>query len=323
MNKIANEKLRGVENKKYKAETDIEHLNGKIDTANELIEKFRIEINSKKYITDELETAKEEFQKLSDEYPNIEDDIEKCFNDIQKEKDEFNKITISFEKWKTTKEALLSQIEKKIKDIDDQEDQRKLNEDIQSKIDSIIEKVGTVDVINEKIKKFNDEYESESKKLEAKIIDVSDVEKEIIDIEADLRNVNKSLSLLSENKCPVCGQDVADPKGHYEDEKKELEERISVKKKELKKLKDEKFILVESTVDMRKKKSTLTAAKDKIYELQAKIKDVADVEEKDDLINEKTEISKAIKKKEKGYEKKEREVNDKIKSLQSKHMDLK
>jgi len=323
MNKISNEKLRGVENKKYKAETDIESFNEKIKTANDLIENFRKEINSKKYITDELESVKEEFQKISDEYPDIEDDIQKCFDEIQKEKDDFNKITISFEKWKANKESILSQIKKKIKDIDDQEEQRKINQETEVKINSIIERVGSIDVINEKIKKLDEEYKIEEEKLESKRIEVSDIEKEIIDIEADLRNINKSLDLLSDGKCPVCGQDTSDPKGHYEDEKKELNERLSLKKKELKKTKDERFSLGEYTSDIRHKKSLLQDAKDRIYLLQGKIKNVADAEEKDDLVKEKAEISKAIEKKESGYKKKEIDVNDRIKSLQSKWTDLK
>jgi predicted nucleic acid-binding Zn-ribbon protein len=323
MNKIANEKLRSVENKKYKSETDIEHLNSKIESANELIEKFKKEINSKKYIKDELETAKEEFQKISGEYPNIEQDIEDCLVRIKDENDDFSEITISFEKWKANKESALAQIEKQIKNIDDQEDQRKINKEIEDKINAIHEKAGTIEDIQSKIEELEEQYKTESSKFDEYFIKVSDIEKEVIELETNLRNVNKSLKLLSEGKCPTCGQDVADPKGHFEDEKEQIEKDLKNRKDKIKKLAKQRSDWAGKASETKTKIETLHKTKDRLYRLQSNLKDVPDAEEKDELIKEKTEILTAIEKKEKGYKKKEREVNKIIEAIQAKHTDLK
>jgi DNA repair exonuclease SbcCD ATPase subunit len=322
MNKIANEKLRSVENKKYKSETDIEHLNSKIESANELIEKFKKEINSKKYIKDELETAKEEFQKISGEYPNIEQDIEDCLVRIKDENDDFSEITISFEKWKANKESALAQIEKQIKNIDDQEDQRKINKEIEDKINAIHEKAGTIEDIQSKIEELEEQYKTESSKFDEYFIKVSDIEKEVIELETNLRNVNKSLKLLSEGKCPTCGQDVADPKGHFEDEKEQIEKDLKNRKDKIKKLAKQRSDWAGKASETKTKIETLHKTKDRLYKLQSNLKDVPDAEEKDELIKEKTEILTAIEKKEKGYKKKEREVNKIIEAIQAKHTDL-
>ena len=218
MNKLCNEKLRNVENKYYKIEADSNALEDKIESCTRLSIKFLNEIKVKEADIENVDETQEELDRLKEDNPTLDADIDLLQTDINTKKDAFQKVTLEFEKWKSTLETEIEHLRKELKIIENLEEQRKKNAEIQARIEKIEAKAGTIKEIQEKIKEEDAKLGKLSKQIDDKNGDIFFVEKELVELRTNLKIVEKNLELLKEGKCPTCGQDVTDPKTHYKKE---------------------------------------------------------------------------------------------------------
>jgi DNA repair exonuclease SbcCD ATPase subunit len=322
MNKLCNDKLRDVEQKKYKIKTDMDSAKEKVESSLELQIKFNQEIKSKKSILDSVNEAQEKLDKLKEDHPNLDSDIENTTNEISNKREAFHKVTLEFETGKAKLDAEIEHLNKEISQIEDQEEQRKKNAELQGKIDAIEKKAGKIDEIQSKIEKLVSDEKELSKKFDDKFAEISDIDKKIVELETNLKNVEEVLKQLATGICPTCGQDVTDPKTHYGDEKTSIKKEISIKKDEVGKVKKEKQDILDDLTDIRNKKSVLDKAKDSLYNLNNQLKEVGSEEKKDALIKDKENKTKKIKEITESYNKKEKKHSNEINALKHKHEDL-
>jgi DNA repair exonuclease SbcCD ATPase subunit len=322
MNKLCNDKLREVENKKYKIDTDISTADDKTESALQLQLQFNKEIQSKNSILDDVNEIQEKVDKLKEDTPNLDSDIEALDKEIKNKREDFHKITLEFETWKAKLDSEIEHLKKDIEQIEDQEEQRKKNLELKEKIEAIEKKAGKINEIQDNIEKLKLQESETSEKYDNKFIEVSDIEKELIELKTNLKNVDKNLELLSKGICPVCGQDVTDPQTHYKKEQESINKNISVKNKKLSSLKKEKEDFLTELSEIRKKESVLDKTKDTLYRLENQLKEVGSEEKKDELIKDRESKIDEIKKALTLYNKKEKKHSNEIEALKNKHTDM-
>lgn len=322
MNKLCNEKLRDVEQKRYKLETDINSSDDKIATSKSQIENIKTEINGKKASVENVQESIEKLAKLMEDNPNLDDDIETTRKQIDDKREAFHKVTSEYEKWEVKLEEAIKQLKKEIEQIESQEEQRKLNEKLGAEKKALIDKAGDVRSIIEKIEGLEQEKEGKQKEFDEMNAAALEVHKEQAECQADLKNVEKNLDLLKEGKCPVCGQDVDDPKSHYKKEATSLKRKITNKGKKLDMLSEQTGILQEEMAQISNKVRVLHKTKDKLNSLEAQIKDVGSEEKKDELIKDKDEKRKKIDEAFKLYKEKETKHSNEMEALKHKLDDM-
>jgi len=322
MNQLSNEKLRNIEQKKYKLDTDVNSCDDKINSANDLKIKFAIEIKNKKTSLEGLNELKEQLDKLIEDNPNVKEKLDDIVESITIKKEELNQITLEHEKWKAKKSAEFEQIQKDIKKIENQEEQRKRNAELKADINDIIEKIGSFKDIQDDIKENENNIEINDKELIKYREESLKLQKNLTELETNLKNIEKNLSLLSEGKCPVCGQDVTDPKGHYEKELSVFKQKIDIQKKKISK-NDSSVKKINEDIDTKKKRiSILRRSSDKLVNLESQIKDVGSEEEKDKLLKNKDELYNLIKNVSEKHAAKVSKLNNEINILKNKNTDL-
>lgn len=322
MNKLCNEKLRDIENKRYKYETDINASEDKIKSANGLMDQFKTEINSKRKSLEAAEELKEELDKLIEDNPKLDADIEAIEIEVTERKDAFQKVTSEYEKLNVKLETELEHLNKEIIQIEDQEEQRKKNIEIQVKIKNIVDKVGDVNSILMQIKE--NEYNSEvsTKKLEDCNEKGLKIHKDLSEFEANFKMVEKNLKQLETGTCPTCGQDVTDPQNHYKKEGISLKKKIATRQKKMEGIDLESTTAQELTATYNNKVRVLHKTKDKLNELEGKLKDIGSEEKKDELVKDREDKKQKIKEISDLYnEKKTNHLNISV-SLKHKHTDL-
>lgn len=322
MNKLCNEKLRDIENKRYKYETDINASEDKIKSANGLMEQFKIEINSKRKSLEAADELKEQLDKLIEDNPKLDADIEAIEIEVTERKDAFQKVTSEYEKLNVKLETELEHLNKEIIQIEDQEEQRKKNTEIQGEIKKIVDKVGDVNAILVQIKENETNLEEAIKKLEDYNEKALKIHKELSEFEANLKMVDKNLKQLETGTCPTCGQDVTDPQNHYKKEKVSLKKKITNRQKKMEGLDSESTIAQESTATYNNKIRILHKTKDLLNQLEGKIKDIGSEEKKDELLKDREAKKQKIKETSDLYnDKKTQHLNVSV-SLKNKHTDL-
>lgn len=322
MNKICNEKIRRVSEKKYKIETDISSFNERIKSCNDLKKQFSLEITKNKESIETVVELKEDLDKLLENDPNIENDIKKIENDINEKKDKFNLIVMKFEKSIASEKGRLESIENSIKKIENQEDQRLKNVRIKTEIKKIIDKVGDFKEITEEVKKLQlevDKNKKEHKKLREELLSFN---KKLVEFKTNLKNIEKNIVLLSNGICPVCRQNVDDPKKHYEEEREFYIKKIECLNIELNDKKEKDHEINKLIEDTEKKMITLNDLKDKIVNLKSQIKDVASEEEKEELLKSKKDILESINNKHENFKVKKQKYDNEISALSNKNADL-
>ena len=322
MNKLCNEKLRGLENREYKIKTDIESMTEKVDSCTRLKIKFQLEIKSKQEIIEKVDEIEEDLLVLIEKNPNLETEVEEIQNEIRKKETDFQKITLQFETWKAKLDAELKHLEKEIKQIEDLEEQRKKNTEVQARIDEIEKKTGKIKDIKEKIAEEDAKITKLSEDIQTKNEDIFFVEKELVELRTNLKTVEKNLELLAEGKCPVCGQDVTDPKTHYKKEITSYKKKITAREKKVTKLNNEKSSLEAAKKDLELIKNSLTKAMDRLYRLENQLKEAGSEEKADELRDDKNQKVEKIQEALNLYnEKKEKNTNE-VSALKNKLSDL-
>jgi DNA repair exonuclease SbcCD ATPase subunit len=274
MNEICNEKLRNIQGKTRETELKIEsHLN-QIEEAKEMIEKFKDEIKKKAVIEKELDDMLLEFKELVDDHPGIEEDIEDLSKKIEeKEKALSNQIQKIDQK--------LTEIKVKIENLeDDLEESQKLegivkrNDELEKDIKKIEKEYGVPEQISNKMDSLKDQKKD---KVEGrkKYVDLYEkIEKEMIEFNADLKNLEKNLELLKEGICPVCNTKVKDPKAHYGKEIAGIKRKITTRTKKIKPFVQDIDMLDLGIKDIDNELEILQEFKDGILELKSKIQKV-------------------------------------------------
>jgi DNA repair exonuclease SbcCD ATPase subunit len=274
MNEICNEKLRNIQGKTRETELKIEsHLN-QIEEAKEMIEKFKDEIKKKAVIEKELADMLLEFKELVDDHPGIEEDIEDLSKKIEeKEKALSNQIQKIDQK--------LTEIKVKIENLeDDLEESQKLegivkrNDELEKDIKKIEKEYGVPEQISNKMDSLKDQKKD---KVEGrkKYVDLYEkIEKEMIEFNADLKNLEKNLELLKEGICPVCNTKVKDPKAHYGKEIAGIKRKITTRTKKIKPFVQDIDMLDLGIKDIDNELEILQEFKDGILELKSKIQKV-------------------------------------------------
>jgi DNA repair exonuclease SbcCD ATPase subunit len=318
MNKLCNEKLREVENKTYKLDADWSSCESQEEKSHRLVSKFLLEIKGKETDIEKVDDVENELKLLKDDNPNLDNDIEESNEEIKNKRDSFGKVTVVFEKYKSKMETEIEHLKKELKLIDDQDEQRKKNIEIQARIEKIQEKAGKIEEIEKEIEEFISKRKNLAEGIEEYNGKISLVEKDIIELEVDLRNVEKNLKLLSKGICPTCGQDVTDPKTHYKKEQTSLKKKIASRNKSLTSLKNEKSSLVSADEQIKEKHLTIGRAKDALYKLEKQLKEVGTEQEKDKLIKDKEEKIKGLEDAIKIYYEKESEHSKEVTELKSK-----
>lgn len=322
MNKLCNKKLGSVENKKYKIETDVNSANEKIESCTRMKIKLALEIKSKQESIEKIDEIKEELDRLKEDNPNLDSDIETIQKEITDKRESFHKVTLQFETWKVKMDGEIAQLKKEIKEIEDQEEQRKKNKETQERIDKITEKAGSIDEITGKIEEIVSNEKEMSEKYDAKFIEVSDIEKDLVEFRTNLKNIEKNLEQLKEGICPVCGQDVTDPHTHYKNEQDSFKKKIATKEKKLDVVKKEKLGLLDELNEIRKKKDVLSKTKETLYKLQSDIKEVGTEEKKDELVSDKEDKIAKMQEATKLYDEKETKHSNEVTALKNKYEDL-
>lgn len=287
MNKICNDKLRDIEQKKYKIETDIAAADNQIDSCMKLKVKFREEINSKKSTLENVDEIKEELDKLKEDNPNIDKQLEDTYNEIKNKEKEFSSVRIEHEKYLVGVNSKIEQIEKEIRNIEALEEQKKENEKYQVKINAIIEKAGDIDKI------FTDINEAE-RGLEQQNLLFNDANeaalvayKKISDLEATLKVNEKGMALLADGKCPTCGADTKDPVANYKKDIASIKRKLTDNRKNYDIYKKDAEKHQEEAATFSNKIKVLHRTKDTLNSLKNNIKDINIIKNKQELLQEK------------------------------------
>jgi DNA repair exonuclease SbcCD ATPase subunit len=322
MNELSNSKLRSVEEKRYKIDTDISASDDKVESAVRMRIKFDLEIKSKQKTLESVQEVEEELERLKEKNPTLNADIETATKDKSTLNDELNKIINVFGKFESTLDTEILHMKKEIEKIEDQEEQRKKNKKIQKQIDTVVQKAGTIEEITGKIDKLHVDESGLSEKVDKENKNISVLEKELVELRTDLKNIETNLDLLAEGKCPVCGQDVKDPKTHYTKEQTTFKKKIAQKEKTLASLNENKSLFTTAWDEIKEKIKTLAKIKEALYKLKGEIKQVDSEEKKDDLKKEYEAKLIEIDDLRVKYKKKRKEYDGKIEALDNKLEDL-
>jgi DNA repair exonuclease SbcCD ATPase subunit len=151
-----------------------------------------------------------------------------------------------------------------------------------------------LDAIQEKIKQSEGNIEANDKDLSDLRKEALELQKVLTELETNLKNIDKNLDLLAEGKCPVCGQDVTDPKDHYKKERTVFKRKITTQTKRISENEGSVKNITEDTDVLKKRIGILRQSANKLVDLESQIKDVGTDEEKTELVKEKELISKRI-----------------------------
>lgn len=281
MNEICNEKLRNIQGKTRETELKIQSHLEQIEKAKQMIDQFKGEIQKKALIEKELADLLIEFKEMMEDHPNIEEELEDISKEIeQKENSLRDKIQI-IEKKEVEIKTKIEHVEKEIEEIREMDDIIENNKDLESHIKKIENRIGTVDAVVERIKELKglkDKLVSDNEKDEIKI---SKIEKEVIELNADLKNCEKNLELLKEGVCPVCKTKVKDPKAHYGKEISSIKRKITNRKKKSKPIDEAMEIVDIRIVEIGDEVEALQDDKDNILTLRSKIQQVSKKDSKE------------------------------------------
>jgi DNA repair exonuclease SbcCD ATPase subunit len=294
MIQLTNEKLRSIEEKKYKIDSDTKSLKDKIETANNMKLKFANEIRGKKAGIEDVNEIKEKLDRIKEDNPNIDTDIQQTESTIEDERNKIADVRREHEKELAVLETKRDAITDKLNDINLFAEQRKKNERLNVERKKIIDKVGDFRAIQEKIKESEGHIEANDKDLSDLRKEALELQKVLTELETNLKNIDKNLDLLAEGKCPVCGQDVTDPKDHYKKERTVFKRKITTQTKRISENEGSVKNITEDTDVLKKRIGILRQSANKLVDLESQIKDVGTEEEKTELVKEKELISKRI-----------------------------
>lgn len=281
MNEICNEKLRNIQGKTREIELKMQSHLEQIDKAKQMIDQFKDEIKKKALIEKELADLLIEFKEMVEDYPNIEEEIEDISKEIeQKENALRDKIQI-IEKKEVEIKIKIEHVEEGLEEVKKMDDIIENNKDLESHIKKIENRIGTVDAIAERIKELKelkDKLVSDNGKDEIKL---SKIEKEVIELNADLKNCEKNLELLKEGICPVCKTKVKDPQAHYGKEIASIKRKITNREKKTKPINEAMKVVDKRIVDIGDEVEALQDDKDNILTLRSKIQQVSKKDSKE------------------------------------------
>jgi DNA repair exonuclease SbcCD ATPase subunit len=291
MNKLCNEKLRDVEQKKYKIDTEISSADDTIESCRRMKIKFDLEINSKKSTLENVDEIKEKLDELKEDYPDIDEKLKAVHDEIYDKEALFGKVQLEHTKFLERNKARSSQLTKDIEAIDALENQRKENQKVQAKIDAIVEKAGDVDKILADIEEAESGLEQQNSLLDDANQAGLKVYKEIAELKGKLEAANESFQLLANGKCPTCGQDTKDPVKHQKKDITSLKRKITNREKNYKRYTDDGTKHQEEAAVFSNKIKVLHRTKDTLNKLKGQIKDVDTGQDKQELIKEKSLVA--------------------------------
>lgn len=322
MNKLANDKLRVVEEKKYKFETDIKSYRDKIESSENLKRKLTTEIQGKKASVENVSEVREKLNRLKESNPNIDNEITDVENLIEEERAKIGEADKNYEKVIAVLSTRLESIEKQISEIDKQEEQRKKNESLKTDIDNITTKQGDFNDITKKVQEVSLKREVVKSYIDGLSDKKFELNSSLVEYKTDLRNVQKNLDLLADGKCPTCGQDVENPITHYREEKDYLLKKISLIESEL-------FAANKAFSDLQKDDSQLIRKieilekfKNKLVNLESQIKDVGNEEDKEEMLRTYSLIGQEKMDKDELYKRERRSLTSTLEALRNKYTDL-
>lgn len=322
MNKLCNDKLRNIEQKKYKIETDVNSANDKIESSERLKVQFNTEINSKKNSMKNVDEIKKELDDVKKNNKNIVEEIKSINDKIKREKELFSNVRIDYEKCLVESKNKKQQIEKEIRNIDRLEELKKENERIQTKIDKIIEKTGDIDQINSSIENKEKDSSKQNKLLNKDNEESLKIYKEIADLRADLKSSEESLKLLSDGKCPTCGQDTKDPVSHHKKDISSIKRKITTREKKYKEYSENIKKYKKEIDEISNKIKVLHKTKDTLNNLRSKIKDAEYDKNKDELVKERKSIEELENREVKNFSDKQKKHKNSIETSENKLKEL-
>lgn len=322
MNKTCNDKLRDVEQKKYKIVTENNSYNENINSSLGIKKQFLEEINSKKSSIEDVNEIKEQLDKMKEDYPSIDDDIEKIKKEIDEKKRLRYELDVDAKKAYLEIDSKINALEEKINNIESLEKQIKENKKVQEKIDKISEKTGDIDEIKSTIDSLEEKVNEIKKLFDDSNKSAMEVYKEIAELKGELKSSQDGLDLISEGKCPTCGQDVKDPIKHYQKDISSIKRKITVREKKYEKYNEDASNYQEEISENSNKIKILHKTKDTLNELKNSIKTVSIEEDKDDLIKEKNNAIKAKKDKKDKFELERAKYSNEEAALGNKWNDL-
>ena len=293
MNEICNEKLRNIEGRTRETELKIQSNLEQIENAKKMIEQFKDEIKKKGIIEKELADLELEFKELENDYPNLSTEIENLSKTIEEKETKLRESLQIIDKKETEIKVKLEHVEKDIKEAKELDQIIESNKDLEDRIQRIENRAGTVDAITEHVehlKESRKKLEAENDKNEK---DYKEIEKEVMELKADLKSCEKNLELLKEGVCPVCGTKVENPKDHYGKEIASLKRKITAREKKMKPIDKAMEKVDKNVMEIDDELDTLQKAKENILTLKSQIKNVV---KKDGLkiIEEKEKYNEAL-----------------------------
>ena len=287
MNGVCNEKLRNVESNLYKYETDVKSIDEKIESCHRLKAKLLLDIKSSEAILDEIKEKEERLNEVKADRPNLEKDIEETKLAIEELKEKITKLELLTNKKKIECQQKIDNIKEKILEIDKQAVKIEENEKIKRYIEKIEKEKGT----KEELEKRFGEVSKESDKLIEEKLDVlipkrTEINSELVEHQTNLKNLTKMFEQLKDGICPVCKQDVTNPKNHYEAEIEQTKAKIkavnSLYKRHTKNME-------KNDIDhgkCRDEVDSLNTIIKNLYTAYGKLKDLSDVGDKNEIEDE-------------------------------------
>lgn len=274
MNEICNEKLRNIEGKIRETELKIASNLENIESSKKMIQQFKDEIIKKVSIEKELVELELKFKEMVEDNPKIEEYLEELSKKIEEsEKSLQNKIQL-IETKETELKVRIERLEDDIEEVKKLDTIIEENKKLEKNIAKIENEQGNEEQLTNKIKllKSHKEDKIESRKKYAELC--SQIDKEIIELNADLKNCEKNQEQLKTGICPVCGSDVTDSKAHYGKEIASIKRKItSREKKTVSPLEDIRMIDL-ALEDLNNEIEALQDLKEYILKLKSQIKNV-------------------------------------------------
>lgn len=281
MNDVCNEKLRNAQSRTRETELKIQSHLEQVEKAKQMIDQFKEEIKKKAIIEKDLAELLVEFKELLEDHPNIEEEMEDIGKQIeQKENDLRDKLQL-IEKKEAEIQVKIEHVNEGLEEVKRLDGIIENNKDLETHIKKIEDRIGTVDAVAERIKELKElkiKLVSDNEKDEIKL---SEIEKEVIELKADLKNCEKNLELLKEGICPVCKTKVKDPKAHYGKEIASIKRKITNRKKKAKPIDKSMEAVDKRIVDIDDEVEALQDDKDNMLTLKSKIQQVSKKDSKE------------------------------------------
>ena len=276
MNEICNEKLRNIEGKTRETELMVQSHIDQIEKAKQMITQFQDEIRQKARIEKELSELQLELTELVEDNPNLEEEIEKLSQQIEDKETSLQKKLQLIEKKETEIKTKMQGLEEVIAEAKSLEKIIERNKEIEANIKKMEEEHGTPEELSQKATKIKEQkvkkMESRRDCREAKY----DIEKEIIELKTDQKNLEKNLELLKEGVCPVCGTKVDDPKAHYGKEIASCKRKITNRTKKIEPLDKDATALDIEIDELDNSLEAIQELKDYMLKLRVQIEKVAE-----------------------------------------------